>query len=90
MRPDKKREKVNLIKDNKKSFLNEVSGESQQETECYLRLLTHCVKMAFKGMLKFSSQLYAFGGQSKSAVLNFKGQFIISAPSTAVKNTKNI
>ena len=30
--PIKKREKVNLIKDSKKSFLNEVSGESQQES----------------------------------------------------------
>ena len=90
MRPDKKREKVNLIKDNKKSFLNEVSGESQQETEGYLILLTHCMKMGFEGMLKFSSQLYDFVGQSKLAVLNFKRQFIISAPSTTVKNTKNI
>ena len=30
------------IRDNKMDFLNEVSGESQQETECCFRLLTKC------------------------------------------------
>ena len=92
MGPDKNRERVNLIRDNKKYFLNEVLGESQQETETFD---IHCMKVGFRRdahfLLSFMIlranpawlSLISSGTRWKRAVYDFTTLEI-------VKNTMNI